>query len=68
MADLRDVYSSHVSRIGYEGGNLIVEWQNGKTSVYEGVPERLANEVMNSASIGSALQSIKKSFQHRYEE
>lgn len=66
MADLRDVYSSHVARIGYEGGNLTVEWTTGKVSVYEGVPADLADEVMNAPSVGSALRGIKGSYRHRY--
>jgi hypothetical protein len=65
--EMRSVYSSHVSSIGYENGNLIVEWANGRTSEYSGVPENVAEEVMNAPSIGSALRnSIKGAYVHRY--
>jgi hypothetical protein len=67
MADMRDVYSSHVDAIGYEGDTLIVQWSSGKVSHYENVPPDVADEVMNSPSIGSALrQSIKGTYRHRY--
>jgi hypothetical protein len=67
VPDMRDVYSSHVSRIGFDDGKLIVEWNSGKTSIYPGVPEQLANEVMNSPSIGSALRErIKGVYSHTY--
>ncbi len=66
---MREVYSSRVRRIGYEDGKLAVQWvKGGKTSVYIGVPERLADEVMNAASVGSALKlSIEGVYPHSYE-
>ncbi len=66
--EMREVYSSRVSEIGYESGKLIVRWaKGGKTSVYTGVPEQLANEVMNAPSVGSALRlSIEGQYPHSY--
>ena len=66
---MREVYSSTVERIGYEDGVLRVEWaKSGKVSLYHGVPEKLANEVMNAPSIGSALRSlIQPGYRHAYE-
>ncbi len=66
--EMREVYSNRVASIGYEDGKLIVKWaKGGKTSVYDGVPEQLANEVMNAPSIGSALRlSIEGQYAHSY--
>jgi hypothetical protein len=66
---MRSVYSSHVDRVGYsvDTGDLYVQWDTGKTSVYSGVPADVADEVMNSWSVGSALTTrVKSAYQHRY--
>lgn len=68
---MREVYSSVVAAVDYIEGNLLVRWQRarpGKTiSIYAGVPEKLAHEVMNAASIGQALRnSIQGVYEHRY--
>jgi hypothetical protein len=66
---MQSVYSSHVSRIGYDGDEheLIVEWDTGRTSVYSGVPPDVADEAMNSWSVGKFLNdSVKKRYEHRY--
>lgn len=70
-AEMRSVYSSAVDRIGYdaETGDLIVHWIRGKRrqSVYRQVPPNLAHEVMNAASVGTALQlSVQGLYQHEY--
>ena len=66
---MQSVYSSHVSRIGYDADQheLLVEWDTGKVSAYSGVPPDVADEAMNSWSVGTFLNnSVKKQFQHRY--
>ena len=66
----REVYSSHVSTIAYddETKRLSVTWDTGKTSNYEGVPQQLAESVMNSWSVGTALHDqIKGKYDHNYE-
>ncbi len=66
---MRDVFSSHVSTIGYdpETKELHVKWDTGKTSIYEGVPADTATSVMNSWSVGTALRDrVKSAFPHRY--
>ena len=37
---MRSVFSSHVDRVGHDAqtGELFVQWDTGKTSVYTGVP------------------------------
>lgn len=67
--DWQSVYSSHVDKIAYDEGSqqLYVVWQSGKTSVYDGVPSNVADEVRKSPSIGSALrETIKGLYSHRY--
>lgn len=69
MPVMRDVFSSHVNRIGHDPatGDLHVTWNTGKTSVYSGVPQELANAVMNDWSVGTALTThIKAFFPHKY--
>lgn len=66
---MRDVFSSHVRRIGHDAqtGDLHVEWDTGRTSVYSGVPAALAEDVQTSWSVGKALTDrIKGAFPHRY--
>lgn len=60
MVEFKSVYSSAVSKIGYdpETSELHVIWARGKHSVYSGVPEKVANSVMNAASIGIALHDV----------
>lgn len=67
--DLRDVYSSHVAQIGHDPdtGELHVVWDTGKTSIYSGVPADVADGVMKSWSIGTALrEQVKGQYDHRY--
>lgn len=66
---MRNVYSSHVDRIGHdpETNELHVEWQGGKRSVYSDVPAAKAGDVMNSWSVGKAIhKDIKGAHEHRY--
>ena len=66
---MRDVYSSHVSRIGFsaETQELFVTWDTGKTSVYSGVPPAVADATMNAWSVGKALTAdVKNTYPHRY--
>jgi len=66
--EMKEVYSNRVAEIGYDDGKLAVKWaKGGRTSVYTGVPEQLANEVMNAPSIGQALKmSIEGVYPHSY--
>lgn len=53
------VYSSNIAKIGFyssliEGaGDLYIEFSNGKTYKYEGVPEKLASDLWRTPSKGS---------------
>jgi len=68
--EMAEVVSAVVRGIGYdaEGRDLYVEWKNGQVSVYGGVPELVAHEVMSAPSIGRAIyELVKGRYQHRYE-
>ena len=68
-AQMRNVFSQTVNAIGHDpaDNSLYVTWKNGKTSVYEGVPADLADQVMNAPSVGSAVLSmVKPSYAHKY--
>ena len=65
----RSVYSSNVSNIGYDPDTkeLVVTWSKGKRSIYSGVPEELAEQLVNAPSVGSMLNAeIKPYYAHRY--
>ena len=69
MPVMQDVYSSHVNRMGYdpETKEMTVEWDSGKTSVYDGVPEKVFSDVSTSYSIGKAMNAmVKGKYSHRY--
>lgn len=69
MSWSRHVYSSNVSTIGYdpETKELSVTWTKGKQSIYSGVPEELAEQLVNAPSVGSMLNAeIKPYYAHRY--
>jgi hypothetical protein len=66
---MRDVFSSHVSRIGHDPdtSELHVQWDTGKTSAYANVPAEVAQSVMNAWSVGAALrEQVKGKYEHRY--
>lgn len=71
MTEMRQVFSSHINRVGYDdaAGELLVEYKRGKTSVYEGVPPGVAASVLGAPSIGEAVHGLLKgSYKHRYLE
>jgi len=65
----QNVFSSHVSVVGYDGetGDLLITWKNGRRSAYAGVPENVAVQLANAPSVGTMLDSeIKNVYPHRY--
>jgi hypothetical protein len=67
-AEMRSVYSSHINEVGYDAASreFVVLFDSGKTYVYEDVPENTAHEVVNSPSVGSALNRlIKGVYKHK---
>jgi hypothetical protein len=65
--DMRNVYSSHVDRIGYDpdSGELHVHWSNGSTGFYGGVPPEKARSVLTAPSIGQELHRVIRG-QHEF--
>lgn len=65
----KDVYSTNVQQVSYndETKELTITWTRGKRSVYSGVPEELATQLVNAPSVGTMLnQEVKPYFAHRY--
>lgn len=69
MVQMKQVTSSHVQSIGHDAGaqELHVEYKNGARFVYKDVPADKAQQVINSHSIGKALNSLVKG-QHDHEQ
>lgn len=66
---MQSVYSSHVARVGYvaQDQTLLVEWDTGRTSAYQGVPPDVADEALNAWSVGTFLNnSVKGKYRHSY--
>jgi len=66
----KDVISSMIANVAYEeeGAKLIVTWaKGGRRSVYEGVPEELAEQLSTSPSAGSMMHTeIIPYYRHYY--
>lgn len=66
---MRNVYSSHVARIGYDDASatLRVEYTNGRAVEYVEVSPATADSVMSAPSIGAALHShVRGKHKHVY--
>jgi hypothetical protein len=69
MPEMRSVFSSNVSRIGYDADSaeLHVHFGNGSEVVYHDVPSEVARRVLAAPSIGEALwANVRGQFEHRY--
>lgn len=67
----RNVFSSNVNAISYdtESQEMTVTWTKGKnrTSIYEGVPEQVADEATRTISVGNFLRdNVRDRYSHRY--
>jgi hypothetical protein len=69
MAWSKAVFSSTVNEVGWsETEGLVITWKSGKRSVYEGVPEHLADELSRAPSVGRMFHNeIKDRYPHRYQ-
>jgi hypothetical protein len=64
----RPVYSERAQTVSYDDQTqeMTVLWKNGKSTVYAGVPEKLALELSNAPSVGSMINSdFTGKFPHR---
>lgn len=57
MPEMHPVNSSNVAAIGYDSENQIVyvQFLNGSTYIYKGVPENEFENLKNSPSVGSYI-------------
>lgn len=67
----RDVFSSNAASISYDEATQTMEvvWRRGKNrvSVYEGVPEAIADQASRAMSVGTFLrENVRDRFPHRY--
>lgn len=68
---MKRVFSSHISSIGYDPSTkeLEVQFQNGNTAVYQDVPADIAKDVTDAPSVGTALnQFIKGAYSFGYKK
>jgi hypothetical protein len=64
----QDVYSSDAQSVGYDPDTqtLTVTFSRGGTYAYTGVPEDVAQEAANAASVGSYLNdNVKGNYPYR---
>lgn len=70
MSWTQSVFSSMVSEISYDDGTqeMIVTWAKaGRTSIYSGVPEDVAQAAANAPSVGQYMNTeVKPFYKHRY--
>lgn len=67
---MKEVFSSHVSAIGYDSAKkeLVVSYR-GRIARYKDVPPGVAETVMESPSVGKALQEhVRNKYAFRYGE
>jgi len=63
---LNPVKSSNIKAIGYEGGNLHVQFASGKVYEYEGVTEKDFADLAEAKSIGSKFaKGIRNNYKGR---
>ena len=63
--ELREVLSSNIRKVGYEDGDLIVEYLSGTKYRYKKVPKNLYEAMLESDSKGRFMNnSIKGKFDY----
>ena len=63
MVDMVPVCSSNIQSVGYDQGNLLVDFKNGRRYVYHGVSLALFNGLVHAPSVGKFFdQSIKNRY------
>ena len=64
----QDVYSSMVSSISYDtdSSTMVVTFNTGKSYAYANVPEEVAKDAANAASVGEFINAeVKGRFSYR---
>ena len=65
--NLTEVNSSNINKIGYENGNLYVEYKSGSTYLYKDFPQNLYESFMSAESKGRFMNSEVKG-KYEYEK
>jgi len=55
MPEMHPVSSSNIAAVGYEDGTVYVQFLNGTSYVYKGVPEHEFKNLLTASSVGSYL-------------
>jgi hypothetical protein len=62
----KSVFSSHVSEVGWDDGEMLVTFKNGEVYAYSGVDEETALSGSKAPSVGQWLNSeIKGKYSYR---
>lgn len=64
---LTPVLSSHITGVGHDGTALIVEFVDGATVSYPGVPASVVGDIAKAPSPGQALRALVKSQGYRHD-
>lgn len=69
MPEMRNVFSSHINRVGYDDDTheMHVEFSNGSHVVYHDVPSHTATAVLTAPSIGEEMwRTLRGRFAFKY--
>ena len=62
MVEMLSVQSSNIQAVGYDCGNLLVDFHNGRRYVYHGVSPELFHALLNAPSVGKFLDQYIKQY------
>lgn len=57
---MKEVKSSNISHVGYEGSTLTIKFKSGATWSYHDVPEHIHRDLMAADSVGGYFGSFVK--------
>lgn len=63
MIEMKPVLSSHILAVGHDAdkNEMVVEFVDGATVAYPGVPANIADRIATASSPGAALHALVKS-------
>jgi hypothetical protein len=63
--NMKSVDSSMISELGYEGGDLLVRFNDGRTYEFKRVPKSVYKRLMASDSVGQSFnRSVRSKYDH----
>ena len=64
--ELKEVNSSNIRKIGYENGDLYVEYKSGNTYIYKNIPQNLYESFMKAESKGKFMNAeVKGKYEYK---